>query len=152
MSRLQFCNKFLGLVKNNSDIVNTLLMSDEAHFHVSGYMNKQKYRYWAPNNGRELHHCPLHSAKATVWCAVYCYGITGPYFFEIEEVCAVSGTKSCRKYFCALSYILVSKICYGSNKMEQQFRQQKFPCKSSGLCFRADSILGRGHHLAHPLA
>jgi len=44
VSRLQFCNEFLGLVKNNSDIVNTLLMSDEAHFHVSGYVNKQKYR------------------------------------------------------------------------------------------------------------
>ena len=31
---LQFCNEFLDLVKNNSDTANTLLMSDEAHFHV----------------------------------------------------------------------------------------------------------------------
>jgi len=38
MSRLQLCNEFLGLVKNNSDIVNTVLMSDEAHCHVSGYV------------------------------------------------------------------------------------------------------------------
>ena len=28
VSRLQFCNEFLDLVRNNSDIVNTLLMSD----------------------------------------------------------------------------------------------------------------------------
>jgi len=28
VSRLQFCNEFLDLVKNNSDIVNKLLMSD----------------------------------------------------------------------------------------------------------------------------
>jgi len=26
----------------------------------------------------------------TVWCAVYCYGITGPYFFEIEAGRTVS--------------------------------------------------------------
>jgi len=36
VSRLQFCNEFLGLVKNNSEVVNTLLMSDETHFLVSG--------------------------------------------------------------------------------------------------------------------
>lgn len=66
-----FCNALLDLVKNNSGIVNTLLMSDEAHFHVSGYMNKQKYRYWAPNNRHELHHCPLHSAKSdSVVCSL----------------------------------------------------------------------------------
>jgi hypothetical protein len=59
---LQFCNQFLDLERNNSGIMNTLLMSDEAHFHVSGYVNKQNCRYWAPNNQRELHQRPLHSA------------------------------------------------------------------------------------------
>jgi hypothetical protein len=49
VSRLQFCNEFLDLVNNNRDIVNTLLMSDEAHFHMSGYVNKQNCRHWAPN-------------------------------------------------------------------------------------------------------
>ena len=29
-------------------------MTDEAHFHVSGYVNKQNYRYWAPENPQEL--------------------------------------------------------------------------------------------------
>jgi len=57
-------------------------MSDEAHFHVSGYVNKQKCRYWAPNNPHELQQHPLHSAKVTVWCAVSSYGIIGPYCFE----------------------------------------------------------------------
>jgi len=45
VSRLQFCNEFLNLVKNNSDIVNTLLMLDEAHFYVSGCVNKHNCRY-----------------------------------------------------------------------------------------------------------
>jgi len=46
--------------------VNTLVLSDEAHFHGYGYMNKQNCRYWAPNNLRELNQRPLHSAKVTV--------------------------------------------------------------------------------------
>jgi len=62
VSRLQFCNEILNLVKNNSDIVNTLLMLDEAHFHVSGYVNKHNCRYWVPNNPHDLHQHPLHSA------------------------------------------------------------------------------------------
>ena len=59
VSRLLLSNEFLNLVKNNSDTVNTLLMSDEDHFHVSGYVNKHNCRYWAPNNTHELHQCPL---------------------------------------------------------------------------------------------
>ena len=85
VSRLQFCNDFLGFVKNNSDIVNTLLMSDEAHFLVSGYMNKENCRYWAPNNPHELHQRPLHGANVPVWWAASSHGIVGPYFFENEE-------------------------------------------------------------------
>jgi hypothetical protein len=33
-------------------------MTDEAHFHLSGYVNKQNYRYWAAENRRGiLDHC-----------------------------------------------------------------------------------------------
>jgi len=59
VSRLQFFNEFLDFVKNNSNLMNTLLMSDKAHFHVSGYVNKQNCHYWAPNNPHELHQCLL---------------------------------------------------------------------------------------------
>jgi len=37
VSGIQICNEFLDLVKRNTDIENTLLRSDEAQFHVSGY-------------------------------------------------------------------------------------------------------------------
>jgi hypothetical protein len=57
-------------------------MSIRAHFHVSDKVNKQNCHYWDPNNPHELHQHPLHSAKVTVWCEVYSYGISGPYFFE----------------------------------------------------------------------
>ena len=65
------------------------ITSDEAHFHLSGFVNKQNYRYWGghnPNHGVEK---PLHSKRVTVWCAVGEFGVWGPYFFE-EEGEAVS--------------------------------------------------------------
>jgi hypothetical protein len=56
-----------------------LLSSDEAHFRISGTVNKQNFRYWA----RELQERPLHSPRVTVWCAVADFGVIGPYFFEV---------------------------------------------------------------------
>jgi hypothetical protein len=59
-----------------------LLCSDEAHFHLSGAVNKQNFRYWAERNPREPQERPLHSPRVTVWCAVADFGVIGPYFFE----------------------------------------------------------------------
>ncbi|GBN67020.1 hypothetical protein AVEN_86932-1 [Araneus ventricosus] len=47
-----------------------VLSSDEAHFHLSGCVNKQNLRYWAESNPRQKHERPLHSEHVTVWCAV----------------------------------------------------------------------------------
>jgi len=43
-----------GLLRENPDILNNLLMTDEAHFHLSGFVNKQNTRYWSPVNPKEL--------------------------------------------------------------------------------------------------
>jgi len=39
---------------NDDGVINTVLMIDKAHLHLSGYVNKQHYRYWAPENPQEL--------------------------------------------------------------------------------------------------
>ena len=39
---------------NDDGVISTVLMTDEAHFHLSGYVNKQDYRYWAPESPQEL--------------------------------------------------------------------------------------------------
>ena len=54
-----------------------LLCSDKAHFHLSGFVNKQNFRYWAEANPRQHHERPLHSQCVTVWCAVADFGNTG---------------------------------------------------------------------------
>uniref|UniRef100_A0A1Y1JZD5 DUF4817 domain-containing protein n=1 Tax=Photinus pyralis TaxID=7054 RepID=A0A1Y1JZD5_PHOPY len=62
-----------------------VFFSDEAHFHLSGCVNKQNMRYWSETNPRELHQRPLHSDRVTVWCALSKNGIIGPYFFEEND-------------------------------------------------------------------
>lgn len=62
-----------------------VFFSDEAHFHISGCVNKQNMRYWTDHNPREIHETPLHCERVTVWCAVSRRGIIGPYFFEENE-------------------------------------------------------------------
>uniref|UniRef100_A0A6P7GRD7 Uncharacterized protein LOC114341227 n=1 Tax=Diabrotica virgifera virgifera TaxID=50390 RepID=A0A6P7GRD7_DIAVI len=59
-----------------------IIFSDEAHFHLNGYVNKHNARYWCPENPHELHQKQLHSRKVTVWCGMSASGIIGPYFFE----------------------------------------------------------------------
>lgn len=65
--------------------LNNILFSDEAHFHLSGYVNKQNCRYWAVENPKLKHQRPLHSLKVTVWAAMSAEGIIGPHFFENER-------------------------------------------------------------------
>ncbi|PNF36352.1 hypothetical protein B7P43_G00525 [Cryptotermes secundus] len=42
-------------------------MSDEAHFHSSGFVNKQNFHYWSATNPKELYETPLYSSEVTVW-------------------------------------------------------------------------------------
>jgi hypothetical protein len=82
--RLHFAQEMLALFVQNEDLM--LVMSDEAHFHLNGAVNRHNCRYWAAENPRQLHENPLHSPKVTVWCAVAKFGVIGPYFFEENRV------------------------------------------------------------------
>lgn len=84
-SRLTFSQRLLQLSNEIPDFYAKLLMSDEAHFHLSGHVNKQNSRFWATENPQILHETPLHPQKVTVWCAVCSLTVIGPYFFEDED-------------------------------------------------------------------
>jgi hypothetical protein len=43
----------------------SLTLTDKAHLHLSGRVNKQNFRYWAEENPQQLHQQPLHSACVT---------------------------------------------------------------------------------------
>ncbi|GFU30153.1 uncharacterized protein TNCV_1649251 [Trichonephila clavipes] len=59
--------------------------SDEAHFWLNGYINKQNCRIWSEANPQVYVETPLHPEKLTVWCALWAGGIIGPYFFKNDE-------------------------------------------------------------------
>jgi hypothetical protein len=59
-----FLEDFLEIL-NAEDVINILLMTDEAHFYLSGFVNKQNFRYWAAENPHQLHQHPLYSEKVT---------------------------------------------------------------------------------------
>ncbi|GFU93927.1 integrase catalytic domain-containing protein [Trichonephila clavipes] len=60
------------------DFHKRILFSDEAHFWLNGYVNKQNCRIWSEANPQVYVETPLHPEKLTVWCALWAGGIIGP--------------------------------------------------------------------------
>ncbi|GFX19029.1 uncharacterized protein TNCV_323341 [Trichonephila clavipes] len=67
------------------DFHKRILFSDETHFWLNGYVNKQNCRIWSEANPQVYVEAPLHPEKLTVWCALWAGGIIGPYFFKNDE-------------------------------------------------------------------
>jgi len=80
-NRTKVCHDLL-----NVRVTDVVCFSDEAHFHLSGTVNKQNFRYWSERNPRELHQRAAHDPKVTVCCAVFNFGVLGAYFFEEDNV------------------------------------------------------------------
>ena len=96
-------------------------MSDGAHFHLSGFVNKQNFHYWSATNPLEPHERPLHSSKVTVCCAISSFGIIGPYFFEDEREKAVTVTGP--RYIHMLENVLGPELAHHPVTEETFFQQ-----------------------------
>ncbi|GFV80260.1 hypothetical protein TNCV_2573381 [Trichonephila clavipes] len=68
-----FCWEEFGVQK--VDFHKRILFSDEAHFWLNGYVNKQNCRIWSEANPQVYVETPLHPEKLTVWCALWAGGI-----------------------------------------------------------------------------
>ena len=80
------------------------IFSDEAHFDLGGYINKQNCHIWGTENPHSYIEKPTHPKRVTVWSR----GIIGPFFLENEqgEVFTVNG--DC--YRAMLNEFLFTKI------------------------------------------
>jgi len=119
VQRRLFYERMLEIIASD-DVI--LMTSDEAHFHLEVYVNKQNCRFWASENPRELHQRPLHTAKFSVWCGISNVGIVGPYFFEEEEGATVTVTSE--RYVEMLRNFLRPQLRILLVNMEEMWFQQ----------------------------
>ena len=54
--------------ENKSGFHKKIIMSDEAHLHLGGYVNKQNCRIWGSEHPKMIIEQPLYSHRVTVWC------------------------------------------------------------------------------------
>ena len=83
--RFDFGQTISEHIENDPQLLNNLLFSDEAHFHLSEHVNKQNFRFWASEQPHEHVEKPLSVEKMTVWCALGKNCIFGPYYFEDDD-------------------------------------------------------------------
>ena len=66
LKRRNFSNWALAKLEENEEFLRKIIFSDEAHFWLNGFVNKQNMRYWSATNPNVLLETPLHSRKVTV--------------------------------------------------------------------------------------
>ena len=55
-----------------------IIFSDEAHFRLNGFVNKQNMRFWSATNQHVLQGIPMHPQKVTMYCGFHDGGVIGP--------------------------------------------------------------------------
>ena len=83
--RLEWAQRVIELkLKNDENFWQKIIMSDEAHFTLTGTVNKQNCRFYGTENPQIINEVPLYAQKVTVWCGVCADMIIGPFFSEDE--------------------------------------------------------------------
>ena len=87
LQRRRFVN---WVLEKGDDFSSKIIFSDEAHFHLGGYVNKQNCRIWGLENPHVIYEKPIYPPKLTVWCGLWANDIIGPYFFENDDGATVT--------------------------------------------------------------
>lgn len=85
-ARKEFAAEFCQKVDEKTLNSRKIIFSDEAHFWLDGYVNKQNSRVWGSERPEALLTRPLHPKKTSVWCAINDRGIIGPKFIRNKTI------------------------------------------------------------------
>ncbi|CAK1590754.1 unnamed protein product [Parnassius mnemosyne] len=88
--RWQFVQWVMEQSEVDTNFSEKVIFSDEAHFHLDGFVNTQNCRIWDSENPHAIHEKQMHPQRVTVWCGFWSGGVIGPYFFENEAEIAVT--------------------------------------------------------------
>lgn len=105
-----------------------ILFSDEAHFWLNGYVNKQNCRIWSDDNPQAIVETPLHPEKVTVWCALWAGGIIGPYVFKNDA--GQNVTVNGERYRDMITNFFVPQL-QGINVADMWFQQDGATCHTA---------------------
>ena len=78
--RMVFAQQMEDLIRENQIEIDKIWFSDEAHFQLDGYVNKQNYRFWGTENPQICVESTSYPERITVWAAISNQGIIGPFF------------------------------------------------------------------------
>ena len=81
--RVDFGNIIADHIEADPEFLKQIIFSDEAHFHLSGQVNRQNCRFWAGENPHATVESSMTKEKVTVWMRIGYHGIFGPYFWKI---------------------------------------------------------------------
>lgn len=85
--RLHYCEWFNNFIQlNGKDVLDETFYTDEAWFHLTGYINSQNSRLWTADNPHEFSAKPLHDQKIGVWAAVSRSRVVGPIFLSVQLI------------------------------------------------------------------
>ena len=83
--RRRYAERLLEHQSVDDNLSNKIFFSDEAHFTLNWYVNKQNYHICGSENAQVIEENPLHPEKLTVWCVLWFEGIIGLYFCENDD-------------------------------------------------------------------
>jgi len=80
--RNEFANEMLEKLEKDEMNFGQIWFTDEAHFYLDGFVNKQNWRIWGTENPHVSVQRSLHPKKTTAWVAISSMGIIGPIFLH----------------------------------------------------------------------
>ena len=80
-ARVRFCKTITDMFESSEIDGNKIVFSDEAHFWLNGYVNKQNYPSWGTENPNISISKSLHPEKVTL-CAAFSVEGINLYFFD----------------------------------------------------------------------
>lgn len=111
-----------------------IIMSDEAHFYLSGFVNKQNCHYWSVAKLRDVHECPRRS-RVTMWCGVTNHGIIYPYFFEQDGETATVNSDVKKLPKTSDNFLSKQAIQEGSQSSIPLYKIQMY-----GICLKINNL------------
>ena len=111
--RIRFCIRFVKwtcdrLTEEADFGQKKIIFSDETHFDLGGYVNKQNFCIWGTKNLHAYIEKPTHPQRVTVWCGFCSRDINGLFSLENDQGEAV--TVNGDRYRAMLNEFLFTKI------------------------------------------